>query len=153
MVFGSACARKTVATYCSGGVWRAAGVSLLDMLPQRGRLRRRAEFQRAYEQGQRIATPGFLLYLYSRVDEQPSRIGFVVGKRFGSIATRNRLKRRLRATCRPLWDRMKPGYDLVFVARNGLVEMTPGELQHQIETLLQKEGILASVLEKNTEGH
>lgn len=113
------------------------------MLPRQGRLRCGVEFQRAYEQGKRIATPGFLLYLYSRADEQPSRIGFVVGRRFGSIAVRNRLKRRLRGTCRPLWNRLQPGYDLVFVARHGLVEMGAGELQRQMEELLRTEGILA----------
>jgi len=113
------------------------------MLPQQGRLRRRTEFQRAYEQGKRMVTPGFLLYLFPRKDEQPSRAGFVVGRRFGSIAARNRLKRRLRGTCRPLWNRMRPGYDLVFVARNGLVEMGAAELQRQMETLFQQEEILA----------
>lgn len=107
------------------------------MLPQAGRLRRSADFQRVYEQGQKRVTAGFVMIWVDRQDDQLSRFGFVVGKRFGCIAARNRLKRRLRAALRPYWDTIQPGHDIVVIARDGLLQWDATTLQAQTRQTLE----------------
>lgn len=87
-------------------------------------------------------TQSFVLYRLERRDQEPSRVGFVIGRRFGTIAKRNRLRRRLRAACRLLWHRLKPGYNLVFVARDALPGMSGHALLDQVEAVLKREGLL-----------
>lgn len=79
----------------------------------------------------------FILYAYSRGDDQPTRIGFVVGRRFGSHPVRNRVKRRLRAGVRPLWEQLKGGYDLVLVAREASAQIPVPAITQQAREALQ----------------
>ena len=60
------------------------------------RLTERRDFLAA-NRGKRVATPGFVLLVRARGDEQPLRAGFTVTKKVGNAVVRNRLKRRLRA--------------------------------------------------------
>ncbi len=107
------------------------------MLPRAGRLRQRQAFQQAYSQGKRVVKDAFTLYAYSRGDDQPTRIGFVVGRRFGSHPVRNRVKRRLRAGIRPLWTHLKQGYDLVVVAREASDQIPVSAITQQAREAFQ----------------
>ena len=51
---------------------------------------------------------------------QTARVGFSVSKRLGSSVTRNKVKRLLRESFRSLEGVIKPGFDLVFIARTDL---------------------------------
>ncbi len=50
--------------------------------------------------GRRAPTPGFVLLVRRRDDEDGLRAGFTVTKKIGNAVVRNRLKRRLRAVAR-----------------------------------------------------
>lgn len=50
----------------------------------------------------------------------PARVGFSVSKRLGSAVDRNRIKRALREAFRSSEGMVRPGFDLVFIARNDL---------------------------------
>ena len=63
------------------------------MLPQRLRLRKRAEFVAVLRRGRKVIRPTLVLYALS---SEQARFGVVVGKRVGPAVTRNRVKRRLR---------------------------------------------------------
>ena len=63
-------------------------------------LTRRADFLAA-NAGRRVATPGFVLLVHPRRDDDPAmRIGFTVTKKIGNAVVRNRMKRRLRSLAR-----------------------------------------------------
>ncbi|MDW8107658.1 MAG: ribonuclease P protein component [Armatimonadota bacterium] len=108
------------------------------MLPQAGRLRKKSDFERAYQQGRRVAMESAVLYVYARGDEAPTRMGFVVGRRFGASVVRNRVKRRLRAAARALWATLPAGYDLVWVARPAAATLPFERLQQQMRTALRQ---------------
>jgi ribonuclease P protein component len=71
-----------------------------------------------------------------------TRCGFVVGKRVGDAVERNRARRRLREAVRLAFDRITPGWDLVFVVRSPAVStVTFTELQATVEQLLRRAGL------------
>ncbi|MGQ9901972.1 MAG: ribonuclease P protein component [Fimbriimonadales bacterium] len=111
------------------------------MLPRTGRLRKKRDFERVYQQGQRVSMESFTMYVYARGDDAPTRMGFVVGRRFGTHVARNRVKRRLRAAARALWAQLPHGYDLVCVARPPAANAPIDALRDQLQRALQQGGV------------
>ena len=68
------------------------------------------------------------------------RFGFVVGKRVGGAATRNRLKRRLREAARLSGARGEA--DLVVIARARARDASYRELERVLRSLLRQAGLL-----------
>ena len=81
-----------------------------------------------------------LVLLARRNDLHRTRVGFSVSKRVGNSVQRNKAKRRMRELLRlsPLLE----GWDLVFVARRGVVSATPSNLSVSTSTLLSRAGVL-----------
>lgn len=69
-----------------------------------------------------------------------SRCGFSVGKNIGKAVTRNRIKRLLREIIRI--TPIKPGWDIVLIARSNSAVAHYAELKKIIETLLGRAQIL-----------
>ena len=111
------------------------------MLPRAGRLRHTRGFERAYRQGRRVSMEAFTMYVYARGDDAPTRLGFVVGRRFGTHVARNRVKRRLRAAARALWEQLPRGYDIVCVARPLAATAPMDALREQFQHALQQGGM------------
>ena len=83
------------------------------------RLKRRAEFLRVAAKGRKAPSPGLVLQVMQRGDEQPVRLGFTVTKKVGNAVVRNRTRRRLREAARLLLrDHPAVGADLVLVGRD-----------------------------------
>lgn len=93
--------------------------------PQRTplRLKNRADFVAAAQQGLRWSAPGFLMQAHPRPDRATPRIGFTVTKKIGNAVIRNRLKRRLREVVRLAAPTLpETGIDFVLIGREpGLV--------------------------------
>jgi ribonuclease P protein component len=105
------------------------------------RLRKPDQFQRARREGRSWGSSLVVLNVVGN-KRRGTRCGFVVGKRIGNAVDRNRARRRLREAVRLAFDRIAPGWDLVFVARAPVVatvEFT--ELQATVEQLLRRAGI------------
>jgi len=111
------------------------------MLPRAGRLRKKREFEQVYQQGRRVSMESFTMYVHARDDDAPTRLGFVVGRRFGTHVQRNRVKRRLRAAARGLWENLPPGYDIVCVARPAATDAPIAQIQHQMQHALTQAGV------------
>ena len=69
-----------------------------------------------------------------------SRYGLTVSRRLGTAVERNRVKRRLREILRQL--PLKPGWDLVFIARPPASKVKFDELQHSVGKLLSRARLL-----------
>ena len=75
-------------------------------------LKRSCDIEYAKEHGRRISTTLFNMVIY-RTDGGSSRIGIVVGKRFGGAVSRNRAKRLFRELTRQLRGQLLMGHNLV----------------------------------------
>lgn len=70
------------------------------------------------------------------------RVAIAASRNFGKAVERNRAKRVLRAALAPFLSELKPGYDLILVARRqGLPAKSP-EMQAIVKLLLQKAKLL-----------
>ncbi len=67
-----------------------------------------------------------------------NRYGFIAGKRLGKAVARNRVKRLLREVVRELHPRLKPGWDIVFVARTALVGEPVLTIRRIVEALVDQ---------------
>ena len=105
------------------------------------RLRRPDQFQRVRRTGRSWSTP--LLTLNAAASRRRgSRCGFVVGKRVGKAVDRNRARRRVREAVRLIYERIAPGWDLVFILRSAdLATIEFAQVQAVVEQLLRRAGI------------
>jgi ribonuclease P protein component len=75
-----------------------------------------------------------------------SRYGFSVGKRLGGAVVRNRVKRRLREILR--CTRLRPGWDIIFIARPAAASASFAGLGKSAQGLLSRAGLLMREYEK-----
>ena len=96
-------------------------------LPPSRRVRKRREFEKAYEEGHKVVTPQFALYVRPNGLAQ-SRLGITTTRRLGKAVVRNRARRLVREAYRKNQSRVPGGFDFVFVVRRPLLSMTSTEL-------------------------
>jgi len=66
------------------------------------------------------------------------RCGFVVGKKIGGAVSRNRARRLIREALRHRLPLLKPGYDLVWIARSSIIEADFASVQAAIDEVLRR---------------
>ena len=69
-----------------------------------------------------------------------SRFGFLVSKRIGTAAVRNKVKRRLREAVR--LNPVKAGWDALFIVRRGAGSAKYQDLKDAIDNLLQRANLV-----------
>jgi len=101
------------------------------------RLTRSIDFKRVRHDGKSYAHP--LLVLIAKESQLPiTRVGVAAGKSVGNAVKRNRAKRLIRAATRELYPQIKPGYDLVLIARSPIIQVKMSQLQDALQQLLQR---------------
>ena len=99
------------------------------------------ELRKTLQSGKRINFPQ-VSFIYKPNGNQASRFGFVVGTNIDKRAVvRNRLKRRLRESIRLLLPKIKTGFDVIILARKGLIDMTMFRVKELTQTILRKAGL------------
>ena len=69
-----------------------------------------------------------------------SRYGFSVTRNIGKAVVRNRVRRLLKEVSRT--TAVKPGWDIVFIARPGAVAASYHQLKKSVETLLRRANLM-----------
>lgn len=118
---------------------------------RRHSLRDTARFRQVRHEGASHAHP-LLVLCHLRNEEPFSRCGFSVSRRIGKAVERNRARRRISEAVRLLWDRVEPGWDLVWIARPGIDKAEFSELQSACARLLRRARLLRIPDEGNEAG-
>ena len=100
-------------------------------------LKRNKAFRHAYRAGRSVASRTLVL-VYCKNREKALHVGFSVSKKIGNSVVRNRVKRRLRESFGPMIPCVKTGYDLIFIAREPVVDDLFTNIQQTMCKLLRK---------------
>ncbi|WP_425603939.1 ribonuclease P protein component [Luteimonas kalidii] len=107
--------------------------------PRTARVRARADFDRIFRDGRRVAVPMLALHWHAA---DVSRLGLAVSRKVDPRAVgRNRIKRILRAHFRQLRPVLAAG-DYVLVARPAAAAASPQALRDAFTALLRRAGAL-----------
>jgi len=82
-----------------------------------------------------------MVLAFLRNELEYSRFGFVVSKRLGKATQRNKLKRRMRELVRVRVPVIKPGYDIVIIARNRMSQASYLDIERSLVDLLKTAGL------------
>ena len=110
-------------------------------MERRLRLRRSEDYARLRREGRRYQHIALVLSLAEN-NLAHNRYGFVTSKRVGKAVARNRVRRLLRETLRSLHPHLRYGYDVVIVARSGIVGQPVADIQRIVEKLAQQAGLM-----------
>ena len=99
------------------------------------RIRRRAEFQRIYEQGGRISWRHATIFLLPNTREV-GRLGIAATRKLGGAVQRNRAKRLIREVFRR--NNIAQGFDVVVVPKRELLDASLTVLEAEYRTSLER---------------
>jgi ribonuclease P protein component len=106
------------------------------------RIRKNTEFV-ATMKGKRLSTDGLSLF-YRKNDKDNFRVGISVSKKLANAVKRNLLRRQIRSCITKALGRTAAGYDLVFMARQGLAGREFEQILKAVTQVLQRSAIIGS---------
>jgi ribonuclease P protein component len=105
-------------------------------------IRENREFQRVYARGKCYVSPVLVSYVFKN-RRKLLRVGITTGKKIGNAVHRNRSRRVIKESFRIIQGHVRPGYDIVFVARKKTSFVKCGEVCHAMERHLKSAGIFS----------
>jgi len=111
------------------------------LLRRRYRLRSRERFQEVRRQGE-SRKDRLVVLVYLPNDLPYSRFGFTASRRVGNAVRRNRARRLLRESIRLRLPAIKPGWDVILIARPPIVHASFHQVDAACERLLRKAQLL-----------
>lgn len=106
------------------------------------RLTRSTDFKRVRNAGKSYAHPLVVLVAVRSTEDRP-RVGVTAGRSVGGAVQRNRAKRLLREAMRMLLPEIRPGWDLILIARQALPAATYGQVQAALSQLIRRAALFA----------
>lgn len=107
------------------------------MLAKRFRIAERKDFERVEKEGRIFQSKSFGLAYFNRNDNQPARFGFVISTKIAKEATkRNKAKRALAEVARLNLDNIKDGFDIVFLAKQTILNKSTQDITNEVERAL-----------------
>ncbi|HJB98320.1 MAG TPA: ribonuclease P protein component [Candidatus Acutalibacter pullicola] len=112
---------------------------------------RNNDFRRLYARGKSFVSPVVVVYTLKNRTGQV-RVGITTSKKIGNAVQRNRSRRVIREAYRGLASRVRPGVDLVFVARGKTPYVKSTDVARHMERQLQAAGVLLPGKEPGQKG-
>ncbi len=110
------------------------------MLHKEWRISRGKEYKYIYNNGRRIL--GQYIIVFTQANNLPhNRFGIVTSKKIGNAVIRNRAKRQIREVIRKNLNNLRPGYDVVVVARFNVKEAVFELIENDFLRLMGKASI------------
>jgi ribonuclease P protein component len=116
----------------------SAGVSVPRASLTGSRLRRHADYQRAYATGRKHRSASMSWFLAPQTEVSAPRVGLTVGKVLGPAHERNRIKRRLREVLRRHVGQLPAGCDLIFHPHRTVLTIEFTKLDAEIVRIRQQ---------------
>jgi ribonuclease P protein component len=119
---------------------KSASMSARRQTLASSRLRKHADYLRAYATGRKRQSANMSWLLAAQTQEQAGaagRIGLTVSKMLGKAHQRNRIKRRMREALRRHLDLIPAGFDLVFHPRRNVLTVEFTQLEAEIVRILE----------------
>ncbi|HEY8394104.1 MAG TPA: ribonuclease P protein component [Thermaerobacter sp.] len=108
-------------------------------LPKAWRLRQSTAFRQVRKAGRAWSNRWLVLFAWSPPEASgPTRVGFSVGRKLGKAVRRNRVRRLLVEAYRTFASQLRPGWWLVFVAREPARELDLEAARRAMGELLQR---------------
>jgi len=104
-------------------------------------LSRPGDFARLAEGGIARSHP-LLVGRFVRNDLDQTRFGLATGKRLGGAVVRNRVRRRIREAPRVMAPTFQPGWDVLIIARPGIVGADHDAVVGAVRRVLRSGGVL-----------
>ncbi|PKM78758.1 MAG: ribonuclease P protein component [Firmicutes bacterium HGW-Firmicutes-15] len=92
------------------------------MLDKKRRINRGKEYGYLYKNGRRI-TGKYIIVFIKENNLMNNRFGIVTSKKIGNAVIRNRAKRQIREVIRKNLQLIRPGYNMVIIARFNIKEV------------------------------
>jgi ribonuclease P protein component len=106
------------------------------------RLTRSLDYKRVRRTGKSFAHPLLVLILAPAQDKLGLKIGITTGRSVGKAVERNRAKRRLRALADNYLSAIQPGWDIIIIARQPVVNAPFESIRQALEMQLKRSRIL-----------
>ena len=104
-------------------------------------LRRKKEFRYTYRAGKSCGGK-YVALVYAKSRSTSAKIGFSVSKKIGNAVVRNRVKRRMREAITPLIPAIKGGMNLIFIARDSIIDAPFLNIREGMLSQLQRAGLI-----------
>ena len=104
-------------------------------------LKKNSDFKRVYFKGKSYVSSSLVVYVFKN-KWKLSRYGITTSKKIGCAVKRNRARRIIKQAFRELSKQVKPGYDLIFVARGKTPFLTSVILKKDLYKILKKNNLI-----------
>ena len=101
-------------------------------------LKKDSDFRKVYKHGKSFANRYLVMYILNNKSEY-SRIGISVSKKVGKAIIRNKVRRRIKEAYRlNIDEKIKNGYDIVFIARVAIKDADYVDIEKSMKHLIRK---------------
>lgn len=113
----------------------------MNSLTKERRILKNADYRLVYKHGTYQVGRRCVLYKMP-VAKQPTKIGFVTGKKVGGAVQRNRARRLMKEVYRLHQHEIREGYHIVFVGRANMASATYEDAEKEMMYLFRKSKLL-----------
>lgn len=108
------------------------------------RLRSNMEFKKVYNNGRNYWNRNLVLYVRKNNTDN-TRVGYSITKKIGNSVTRNKIRRRMKEIYRLNYINLKKGYDLIFIPKKNIVDISYNELESAMLHILKISSVLNEI--------
>lgn len=104
-------------------------------------LRRKKDFSSIYNRGKSFASK-YIVIFHKKNNLEYNRTAFLASKKVGNSVKRNKARRLMKEIYHIYKDKLKIGYDIIFIARTGIETANFEQLNKTSKILLKKTKLL-----------
>lgn len=113
------------------------------MLAKTYRLTATSDIELVKKEGRRFNSKNFTVLVLDRKDDAKPRFGFIISTKASPLATvRTKIKRSLHEGLRHILIYVRPGLDMVFIAKPTAARAYTGDLMNEVKQALEKAKLL-----------